>query len=72
MTKTSTHMLVKNYKRTQNIVHVNQRMKYENEYSVQETNKYSSQAPHAPHVPQNAKSSVQETLQNMKIERVNN
>jgi len=30
MTKTSSNMLVKNYKRTQNIVHVNQRMKYEN------------------------------------------
>ena len=30
-------MLVKNYKRTQNIVHVNQRMKYENVLSVQET-----------------------------------
>jgi len=40
--KTSTHMLVKNYKRTKNIVHVNQRMKYENVLSVQETNKYSS------------------------------
>ena len=30
-------MLVKNYKRTQHIVHVDQRMKYENELSVQET-----------------------------------
>jgi len=41
-------MLVKNYKRTQNIVHVNKRMKYENVLSVQET------------------------LQNMKVKRVNN
>jgi len=30
-------MLVKNYKRTQYVVHVNQRMKNENELSVQET-----------------------------------
>jgi len=30
-------MLVKNYKLTSHIVHVNQRMKYENELSVQET-----------------------------------
>ena len=48
MTKTSSNMLVKNYKCTQNIVHVNQRMKYENE------------------------SSVQETLQNLKVKLVNN
>ena len=41
-------MLVKNYKRTQNIVQVNQRMRYENVLIVQET------------------------LQNMKVERVNN
>ena len=34
-----------------------------------QTNTYSSQAPHAP---QNAKSSVQETLQSMKVEHVNN
>ena len=56
ITKTSTHMLVKNYKRTQNIVHVNQRMKYENVLSVQETLRWS----------------VQETLQIIKVERVNN
>ena len=37
MTKTSSNMLVKNYKLTWHILYLNQRMKYENEWSVQET-----------------------------------